>query len=106
MLKTFAPGIDQVETGRNIKNLRLAHGLTVKDVQDFFNFDAPQAIYKWERGATLPNLDNLAALSDLYDVLIDDILVRVGKKAKILSIEQKESARCPKSYLDAQHSIA
>jgi len=106
MLKTFAPGIDQVETGRNIKNLRLAHGLTVKDVQDFFNFDAPQAIYKWERGATLPNLDNLVALADLYKVLIDDILVRVGSKAKMVAIGQQDSTCCPNHFLDGLYLTA
>ena len=59
------PVIDMVETGRNIHFLRQQAGLSVTDVQDYFGFDQPQAIYKWERGETLPSVDNLYALSSL-----------------------------------------
>ncbi len=100
MMKTFSLGIDQVQTGLNIKNLRIAHGFSVRDIQEFMNFAAPQAIYKWERGACLPDLDHLAALADLYGILIDDILIRIGNKAKIRAIEQQDSSCCPNHFWD------
>ena len=64
------------ETGKNIKDLRLAAGYTVKDLQKYFSLENPQAIYKWERGQSIPCPDNLVALADLYSVRVDDILVR------------------------------
>ena len=72
--KTF-PVIDMVATGKNIVFLRQARGLSVSAVQEYFGFDAPQAIYKWQKGQTLPSVDNLFALAALFEVSIDDILI-------------------------------
>ena len=69
------PVIDLSATGLNIVRLRVHAGLTVRDLQDVFGFGTPQAIYKWQRGETLPTVDNLADLSALFGVKIDDILV-------------------------------
>ena len=38
-------------------------------------FNNPQAIYKWERGETLPTIDNLVILATNLNVRVDDILV-------------------------------
>ena len=69
------PVIDLPATGLNITRLRVCAGLTVRDLQDVFGFGTPQAIYKWQRGDTLPTVDNLAVLAALFGVKIDDILV-------------------------------
>ena len=73
------PVIDMAATGRNIARLRKDAGITVKELQDFFGFNTPQAIYKWQRGAALPTVDNLAALAAVFGVRIDDILVFQGE---------------------------
>ena len=69
------PIIDMVKTGQNIMNLRVAAGLSVKDLQDIFGFATPQAIYKWQHGTTLPTIDNLVVLASVFRVSMDDILV-------------------------------
>lgn len=69
------PVIDAMETGENIRKMRLSRGLLVADVQRHFNYDTPQAIYWWERGAILPTADALYALSKLFCVKMDDIIV-------------------------------
>lgn len=69
------PTIDLALTGNNIANMRKAAGLSVHDLQMVFGFHSPQAIYKWQNGATLPTVDNLIVLAALFDVRIDDILV-------------------------------
>ena len=69
------PVIDMTATGINITRMRIAAGLTVKDVQDVFGFSTPQAIYKWQRGAALPTVDNLVVLAAIFGVKIDDILI-------------------------------
>ena len=40
------PVIDPVATGANICRLRKDRGLTVRDLQHYFGFEEPQAIYK------------------------------------------------------------
>lgn len=69
------PVIDLPATGANIRQLRQTKGLSVRDLQQFFGFEEPQAIYKWQRGQSLPTVDNLYALSALLDVPMNDILV-------------------------------
>ena len=69
------PVIDPTATGRNIVRLRKARGLTVKDLQVYFGFEEPRAIYKWQRGETLPSVDNLYALSRILQVPMDSILI-------------------------------
>ena len=78
-LKNFcvydAPDVNLRNTGMILKQLRLKNNLTVRDLQEFFRFDYPNAIYDWEKGLKLPNLSNLIALSTLYEVSIDEILL-------------------------------
>lgn len=69
------PAINMVNTGRNIMRLRKKNGLSVKDLQEIFGFATPQAIYKWQHGASLPTIDNLMLLAMIFHVSIDEILV-------------------------------
>lgn len=74
MFCTF-PTIDLVKTGKNIERLRIANGFSVRDLQEFFGFAEPQAIYKWQWGQSLPKVENLFALGKLFGVPMQDILV-------------------------------
>ena len=69
------PVIDPVATGENILRLRKARGLSVRDLQNWFGFEEPQAIYKWQKGKSLPTVDNLYALGALLNVPMEEILV-------------------------------
>ena len=81
----FFPTIDLEATGRQIVRLRKERGLTVRDMQSYFGFDAPQAIYKWQKGITLPTVDNLFALSRLLKVPMDRILVQSDVKVNLMT---------------------
>lgn len=80
-MNTF-PIIDVQATGANILRLRKLNGLSVKDLQVYFGFEGPQAIYKWQWGQCLPSIDNLFALSKLFNTSIDEILVE-GHSAEV-----------------------
>ena len=69
------PFIDTVATGRNIDRLRIAAGLSVRDMQVVFGFATPQAIFKWIHGASLPTIDNLVILAAMLGVTMDEIVV-------------------------------
>ena len=73
------PVIDVAATGINIVNLRIAAGLSVKDLQDIFGFANPQAIYKWQNGSCLPSIDNLVILAAVFGVTLNDIIVFQGR---------------------------
>lgn len=67
--------VDMAGTGKRITALRKDRNLTVKDLQNLLGFNTPQAIFKWQRGDSLPSLDNLVILADLFEVTISDIVV-------------------------------
>lgn len=71
----YCRGINAVATGDRIKRLRKKNGFTVDQLCDIF-YISPQAIYKWQRGDALPTLDNMLVLCDLFEVKVEDIVVR------------------------------
>lgn len=73
--QTVFPVIDLARTGRRIERQRRQAGLTVRDLQTYFGFEYPQAIYKWQHGECLPTVDNLLALARLLRVPMEDLLV-------------------------------
>lgn len=93
------PVIDMVATGRKIQQLREERGLTVRDLQRFFGFEEPSAIYHWQNGKNLPTVDNLCALSKIFGVSMDEIIVlrntvdADNKKKLIAAIRQKKSVK-------------
>lgn len=62
-------------TGKNIESLRKQKKLSVKDIQEVFGFESPQAVYKWQWGDSLPSIDNLVVLATVFEVSIMNILV-------------------------------
>ena len=69
------PVVNMKQTGQNITMLREQRGISVKQLQCMMGFATPQAIYKWQHGESLPTVDNLVALSVIFSVPIDAILV-------------------------------
>ena len=66
--------LDSKKTGERIRELRKAKHLTVEEISLYMGFESVQAVYKWQRGDSLPTVDNLYALSRLFDTSVDDIL--------------------------------
>lgn len=69
------PTIDMTATGNRIRELRDRNRLSTRDIADVLGFNNPTAVFKWMRGDTLPTVDNLVILADLFGVTINDILV-------------------------------
>lgn len=89
------PVIDLQRTGENIVRLRQARGLSVRDLQQYFGFEEPVAIYKWQKGQSLPSVDNLFALSALLGVPMNEILIESNiRKVDFSSAEQQAEACC------------
>ncbi len=97
VVKSF-PVIDPVATGENIVRLRKLRGLTVRDLQNWFGFEEPQAIYKWQKGKSLPSVDNLYALGALLDVPMEDILLSKAQQLNIVVNGQQAEACCPNAF--------
>ncbi|MBP3761805.1 MAG: helix-turn-helix transcriptional regulator [Ruminococcus sp.] len=69
------PVIDVKATGSNIKQIIKSKGFRIADVQARCGFNTPQAIFKWLRGDSVPTIDNLIILADMFDLPIDKIII-------------------------------
>lgn len=75
MMTYSFPVIQGEKTGKRLKDMRKARGIKVAVICEYMGGLSEQAIYKWERGACLPTIDNLLALSHLYNVPMEELLV-------------------------------
>ena len=82
------PVIDIEKTGQNIKHIMRMKGMTVKDIQAFLGLSTPQGVYHWFAGRSLPTLDNLYALSELFCLPIDALI----KGSREFEFRQAEDA--------------
>lgn len=71
--KAYNYYVDMVEFGKRVKTVRKEHGISMKEMEDFFGL-SPQALYKWERGTAFPEVQNLYALSRFLGVSVDSLL--------------------------------
>lgn len=67
--------INMKATGNNIARMRKEKGITIRQIQEEMGFNTPQAIYKWQNGATLPSLENLVVLAEMFETTIAEIVV-------------------------------
>lgn len=65
------PIIDKQRTGERLRKLMKLQNITVKQVQEYLNLSCVQSVYHWLDGTSMPSIDNLYALSELFEVPLD-----------------------------------
>lgn len=68
------PTINLKETGKNLRKIMKERGITVKEVQQYLGLGSVQSVYHWLNGLSLPTMDNLYALSVLFNLPLDDLV--------------------------------
>jgi len=81
------PTIDMKATGMCIRQIMNQRKLTVKDVQKYLNLSSVQSIYHWLNGQSVPTVDNLYALSELFQFPVDAMIVGNRKYHRSFSDE-------------------
>ena len=79
--------INKELVGRNIHYLREKNNYTVEAMSDIFIIST-NSVYKWQRGETLPTIENLYKLSRMFEVSLDEIL-----NEEITNIEENDVTR-------------
>lgn len=69
------PNVSLIKTGKKLKELRVSSNITVEQLQRIFGFNNRTAIYKWEAGRCLPDINNMFVLKELYKVSLESIYV-------------------------------
>ena len=89
------PLIDKRETGVNLRRIMDMRGITVKQVQEYLGLGCVQSVYRWLDGINMPTIDNLYALSELFQVPIDTIVrgnrapIATARAVKALNTQER-----------------
>ena len=97
------PLIDKKKTGINLRLMMDKRGLTVKDIQKYLKLGSVQSVYHWLNGVSLPTVDNLYALSYLFQVPVDDMLC--GTRPGIYTGENQAQVRRLCMYYEKLNEI-
>ncbi|MBQ3150993.1 MAG: helix-turn-helix transcriptional regulator [Clostridia bacterium] len=78
--------------GENLKKLRKSKNLTQEALAEFLGMSF-QAVSKWERGDTYPDITMLPAIASFFEVTVDSLLGtdKVAKEAKIKEYQEEYS---------------
>lgn len=68
------PIIDKKKTGINLRRHMDKNNISVKDLQRYLELGSVQSIYHWLNGISLPTIDNLYALSELFQLPMDGLI--------------------------------
>lgn len=92
------PLINKRETGVNLRRIMDMKGITPKEVQEYLNLGCVQSVYRWLDGINMPTIDNLYALSELFQVPIDTIVrgnrAPIASNITIKQLDSQESRLC------------
>ena len=81
------PTIDKERTGKRIREVMRQKNITVKQIQEYLYLSCVQSVYHWLDGTSMPTIDNLYALSELFDVPIDYLVCGNRKHTFIRKID-------------------
>lgn len=68
------PVIDKMKTGKRLRLLMKWNAITPADIMDYLNLTCVQTVYRWLNGQNIPSVDHLYALSQLFNMRVDDLL--------------------------------
>lgn len=78
----MVPTIDKNKTGIHLRKIMDERGFTVKDVQTYLGLGSVQSVYHWLNGISMPTVDNLYALSSLFQIPMDALVC--GNRGNVL----------------------
>lgn len=83
------------DISQKLLNYRKAYDLTQEQLAEKL-YVTRQAVSKWERGESYPDIDTLIGLSQLYNTTIDDLInaeIEIKKEQKIQNIQNIEELK-------------
>lgn len=92
------PVINKKETGINLRKIMDTRGLSAKDVQEYLGLGCVQSVYRWLDGINMPTIDNLYALSELFQLPIDEIVCGNRKPIVPTIVLEKLNSRDMRLY--------
>lgn len=82
--------IDVQAIGQRIKNYRENANLTQDSLAQKLNVSR-QSVSKWEKGGSLPDIDRLVTMSELFDISLDKLILGKDKNIQKVVLEKSPS---------------
>ncbi len=73
------PVIDMVATGERLNSARRERNISVNEMREYLGFNNATSIYRWIRGESLPTLENMYAISILFSMPVNELLVEESR---------------------------
>ena len=100
------PIINKIETGNNLRRIMDRRGIGAKDVQEYLGLGCVQSVYRWLEGVNMPTIDNLYALSEMFQMPIDAIVCGNRKPFVARFTPELANARSRRLYAYYQKMLA
>lgn len=98
------PIIDRKRTGIRLRRIMDERGLSVKDVQQYLELGSVQSVYHWLNGLSMPTIDNLYALSELFQMPIDDLVC--GNRDSVFAYKSDSQCERISAYYERLNKAA
>lgn len=69
----MGPVYEMETIGKNLRRLRKENHYSVEDIRQYLQLETVQAVYKYERGRSLPPAEKLLALMKLYGAGAEEV---------------------------------
>ena len=80
-----------MELGNQLQKLREKYDMSQQDLAEKLNVSR-QAIYKWEHNKGYPDIENLIALSDVFQVTVDEMIRSDDKLREKINVDEDDSS--------------
>lgn len=71
----------EIPLGRNIRNLRIARGITQRELAEYLHVSV-QAVSKWEMERAYPDIVLLLPIASLFSVSLDELFGVANENGK------------------------
>ena len=95
--------MDQKKTGYFLRELRKTKGFTQEQLAEHLNVSG-RTVSRWETGTTMPDLDLLIELADLYDIDIRELIDGERKDEK-MDKETKDTLKKVADYAEKEKKM-
>ena len=95
--------MDQKKTGYFLRELRKTKGFTQEQLAEHLNVSG-RTVSRWETGMTMPDLDLLIELADLYDIDIRELIDGERKDEK-MDKETKDTLKKVADYAETEKKM-
>lgn len=95
--------MNQNKTSNFLRELRKEKGLTQEQLAEYLNVSG-RTVSRWETGITMPDLDILIELADLYDIDIRELIDGERKNEK-MDKETKDTLKKVADYAETEKKM-